>query len=262
VDQNPKIDEQWYMLVAEGQGDASRKRVSRLYGMLPTQARCRICKMPFEGLSGQLMRVLGKGPSTLNPHLCSACDSFVRNHPGGVETRLSMLFADIRGSTGLAEQMKPIEFTRLINRFFATAAEILSDSNAIIDKLAGDQVSGYYVPGLAGAGHAAVATQAARDLLKATGHSGAAVPWIPLGIGVHTGEAFFGAVGEQGGIVDVTALGDAVNITARLASNAGPGEILVSQESFAEAGLEIGRLERRELELKGRSQPVSVFVIK
>ncbi len=69
-------------------------------------------------------------------------------------------------------------------------------------------------------------------------------------------------MGLQGGIVDVTALGDAVNIAARLASNAGPGEILVSQDSYAEAQLNQGDLECRELTLKGRSQPVSVLVLR
>jgi adenylate cyclase len=172
-----------------------------------------------------------------------------------------MLFADIRGSTGLAEHMNPTEFSKLIDRFFATATEILSRTDAIVDKLAGDQVSGYYVPGLAGPEHARVAVQAAKELLRATGSQNPGGAWITLGIGVHTGEAFFGAVGSQGGIVDVTALGDAVNIAARLASNAGPGEILVSEDTSAEAKLDFGSLERRELALKGRTQPVSVFVL-
>jgi adenylate cyclase len=256
-----KIDNQWRMLVEEGQGHEGRRRVAHFYSIFPSNERCRICKMPFAGFSGQIMHVFGKGPSVLNPHLCSDCDNFVRAHPGGVETRLSMLFADIRGSTGLAEHMNPTEFSKLIDRFFATATEILSRTDAIVDKLAGDQVSGYYVPGLAGPEHARVAVQAAKELLRATGSQNPGGAWITLGIGVHTGEAFFGAVGSQGGIVDVTALGDAVNIAARLASNAGPGEILVSEDTSAEAKLDFGSLERRELALKGRTQPVSVFVL-
>ena len=256
-----KIDEQWRLLVEEGQGHEGRRRVAHLYGLFPSRERCRICKMPFTGLSGQIMHLIGKGSSVLNPHLCSDCDAFVRSHPGGVETRLSMLFADIRGSTSLAEHMNPTEYSKLIARFFATATDILCKTDAIVDKLAGDQVSGYYVAGLAGQDHARVAIQAAQELLRVSGYKSAAGAWIPVGIGVNTGEAFFGAVGSQGGIVDVTALGDAVNITARLASIAGPGEILVSQESCAEAKLDAGNLERRELGLKGRSQPVSVYVL-
>jgi adenylate cyclase len=172
-----------------------------------------------------------------------------------------MLFADIRESTGLAERMNPAEFVKLIDRFFATSTDILSQTDAIIDKLAGDQVSGYYVPGLAGPKHARVAVQAAQALLRATGHGDRDGPWIPVGIGVHTGEAFIGAVGTQGGITDVTALGDAVNIAARLASNARPGEILISQETYSEAGFDLGDLEQRELTLKGRSKSVPVYVL-
>jgi adenylate cyclase len=220
-----------------------------------------MCNVPFEGLTGQFMHLIGKNSSNINPHLCSACDSFARANPGGAEIRLSMLFADIRGSTSLAEGMKAGEFTRLIDRFFAASTDILCQTDAIIDKLAGDQVSGYYVPGLVGPMHARVAVQAAQALLRATGHGGPDEPWIQVGIGIHTGEAFIGAVGSQGGITDITALGDAVNIAARLASNAGPGEILVSQETYTDAGLDLGDLEQRELALKGRSKPVSVYVL-
>ena len=217
--------------------------------------------MPFTGLSGQIMHLLGKSHSNINPHLCSACDAFARANPGGAEIRLSMLFADIRGSTSLAEHMKSAEFTRLIDRFFAAATDILCRTDAIIDKLAGDQVSGYYVPGLVGPDHARVAVQAARELMLATGQRDPAGPWIPLGIGVHTGEAFIGAVGTQGSIVDITALGDAVNIAARLASNAGPGETLISQETYLNLGPGLDGLEQRELALKGRTQPVCVYVL-
>ncbi|MGE5224031.1 MAG: adenylate/guanylate cyclase domain-containing protein [Omnitrophica WOR_2 bacterium] len=252
--------EQWRLLVEEGKIAENRRHLARLYALLPSAARCRMCNMPFTGLSGQIMHALGRGPSTLNPHMCSACDAFFRTNPGGVEVCLSMLFADIRGSTGIAEHMQPAEFRMLIDRFFATATGILTRSDAIIDKLAGDQVSGYFLPGLVGPDHACVAVQAAQELMRATGHGESQSPWIQVGIGVHTGEAFFGSVGLQGGIVDVTALGDAVNVAARLASSAGPGDIVVSLETYKEAHLDGGDVERRELALKGRSQPVSVFV--
>ena len=212
--------------------------------------------MPFTGFTGEIMRLLGKNPSNFNPHLCSACDAFARANPGGVEIRLSMLFADIRGSTGLAERMNPAEFAKLIDRFFATGTHILSQTDAIIDNLAGDQVSGYYVPGLVGPNHALVAVRAAQALLQATGHGDPSGHWIQIGVGVHSGEAFIGAVGTQGGITDITALGDAVNIAARLGANAGPGEILVSKETYSDAGFELDNLEQRELALKGRSKSV------
>jgi len=259
--QETSMEDQWQLLMEEGKTTLRRSRLARFYALLPAASRCRLCNVPFTGWSGQFMHLLGKSPSNINPHLCSACDTFARANPGGVEIRLSMLFADIRGSTGLAEHMKPAEYMQLIDRFYATATNILCQTDAIIDKLAGDQVSGYYVPGLAGPGHARVAVQAAQGLLRATGYGTQDGPWIPVGIGVHTGEAFIGAVGTQGGIVDITALGDAVNIAARLASNAGPGEILISQETFTDAGLDLVSVEQRELALKGRSRPVSTYVL-
>lgn len=159
------------------------------------------------------------------------------------------------------QPVHPAEFAKLIGRFFATGIDILSQTDAIIDNLAGDQVSGYYVPGLVGPNHALVAVRAAQALLQATGHGDPGGPWIQIGIGVHTGEAFIGAVGTQGGITDVTALGDSVNIAARLGANAGPGEILVSQETYLDAGFDLGGLENRDLTLKGRSKSVSVYAL-
>lgn len=255
------VEDQWRLLMEEGKTPVGSSRLARFYGLLPSNSRCRICDVPFTGWSGRFMHLLGRHPSNFNPHLCSACDTFARANPGGVEIRLSMLFADIRGSTGLAEHMTPTAFTKLIDRFYATATDILSRTDAIIDKLAGDQVSGYYVPGLVGPAHARVAVRAAQELRKATGYGEPAGPWTQVGVGVHTGQAFIGAVGIQGGITDITALGDAVNVAARLAANAAPGEILVSQESYADAGLDSGELEQRELALKGRSKSVSVYVL-
>lgn len=170
-----------------------------------------------------------------------------------------MLFADVRGSTALAERMNALEFSRLMNRFYAVANSILVKTDAMIDKMVGDEVIGLYIPGWAGPGHARLGIQAAQDLLHATGHRDRAGPWLPVGAGVHTGVAFVGAVGSEG-VTDFTALGDAVNIAARLASQAGPGEILIS--AAAEAQMATDGLESRRLELKGRTAPVDVWALR
>ncbi len=108
--------------------------------------------------------------------------------------------------------------------------------------------------------HAQRAVDAARELLRVTGHDEPGGAWLPVGVGVHTGVAFAGAVGRQGGATDITALGDAVNTAARLASKAGAGEVLVSEATLAAANLDASAWERRELELKGKSEPVPVRV--
>ena len=150
-----------------------------------------------------------------------------------------------------------------MNRFYGVATDVLIKSDAFIDKLIGDEVMAVYLPILAGEGHARKAMQAARELLQATGHGEPGGPWLPVGVGVHTGTAFFGTVsGAEGTFSDLTALGDNVNVAARIASSAGPGEALISDDAYSAAGLDLEKIEQRKLELRGKSEPVGVRVVR
>jgi adenylate cyclase len=191
----------------------------------------------------------------MNPHLCNVCENFANKYQGGAEIELSMMFADIRGSTSLAEKMSPTEFSRLIDRFYRVTTRVLYRANALVEKLIGDEVTGLFVPGFAGPNHADTAISAAKSILRETGHADPSGPWVPVGIGIHSGLAFVGSVSAEGGRADITALGDAVNTASRLASVANSGEIVVSDVSQTMAGLNIDGLESRNLELKGRSDP-------
>ena len=174
-----------------------------------------------------------------------------------------MLFVDVRGSTTMAEQMSAAEFSRQMRRFYDVATEVLVDTDAMVDKFVGDEVMALYFPAFAGSKPAANAVEAAERLLRATGHGDPGGAWIPVGVGVHTGVAYFGTVrGVDGTLSEYTALGDNVNVTARLASAAGPGEALISDSTYAAAHVDLGPLERRRLELKGRTEPVGVHVLK
>ena len=153
--------------------------------------------------------------------------------------------------------MSPTEFRRILDRFYDAAAKVLHEHEAILDKFVGDEAVAIFIPALSGDQHAARAVAAGRALLRATGYGTPGGPWVPIGIGVHTGIAFVGAVGE-GASASVTALGDIVNVAARLASAAGPGELLVTAEAARAAQVEAG--ERRELELRGKSERVPVVV--
>jgi adenylate cyclase len=99
-------------------------------------------------------------------------------------------------------------------------------------------------------------------LLQATGHEDVSGPWLPVGVGVHAGLAYVGAVGTQDTVADFTAMGDAVNITARLASLAGQGEVLVTEPAHHASGLSLDDLEIRDLELKGRKEAMQVRVLR
>ena len=260
-DQNNAVDELWRVFLTTGH-NASERRQKHFFALLPAHRRCKFCYAPFDGVSAPLVRsVFDKRPSHLNPNLCTVCENFASKHQGGAEIELSMLFVDVRGSTPLAERMTAAEFSRLINRFYKVATDILIRTDALIDKLVGDQVTGLYVPGLAGPAHAQRAITAAQGIMRATGHADPDGPWIPLGAGVHTGTAYVGAVGSKESATDITVLGDAANTAARLSSSAGRGEILISQTAYVSIGLSLGDLDQRILALKGKSEPVAVHVL-
>lgn len=228
---------------------------------LPSNPRCIWCYAPFRGLGAPFMRALGKGQSRLNPNVCVDCEHFIRDHSGGAEVELTMLFADIRGSTKLAENISPSAFSQIINRFFTVSTEKLIMANALIEKLIGDEVTAFFVPGLAGKEHARQAIDAAKEVLLATGHGDPEGPWVPVGIGVHSGVAYVGVVGHTERVSDITVLGDVANTAARLASAAQPGEIIVSDTSSEMAGIDTSGLETRVLDLKGKSEPFKTWVV-
>lgn len=236
------------------------QRIRLIWGALPSPPRCKLCNAPFAGPGGVLMRAVGRGPSPLNRRLCKWCIRGVDKHPGGAEVELSVLFADVRGSTAIAERMAPQEFSRLMARFYGAAARVIDERDGIVDKFVGDAAVALFIPGFAGRDHAEDAIAAARALVEQTSSDGPA-PWIPVGAAVHTGRSFVGSVGE-GDARDFTALGDTPNTAARLTELAGTGEILVSAAAALAAGLKTTGLERRTVELRGKEKPVDAWVAK
>lgn len=175
--------------------------------------------------------------------------------------KVSLVFADVRGSTSLAEKMSPTEFADCLNRFYREASRALIAHDGLIDKFVGDEVIALFVRGYAGDSFSSKAIAAALEVLKVTGHGDAAGPWLPVGVGVHTGIAFVGVVGAEGQVTDISALGDAVNVAARLSSEADSGEVLVSEEAARDAGLDTSHWEVRDLRVKGRDSPLRVHVV-
>jgi adenylate cyclase len=206
------------------------------------------------------MRVIGKRQSQANPNFCNSCEKVLLRYRGGAEVEGSMLFADIRGSTGLAERMSSSEYRDLLDRFYTAASKVVFEHDGLVDKFVGDELVALFPPLLSGELHTVHAVEAATALLRATGHADAEGPWVSVGAGVHTGRAWFGVVGE-GSHVEITVVGDPVNVTARLAAAAAAGEVLVSVQAAERAGLDPA-LERRSLELKGKQRPTEVVSLR
>lgn len=249
-------EEAWRaVLMGESRGlELTRK----LVGWMPAGPRCKLCLAPLKPPGSVILTLVGFGPSRLNRRLCRFCFRSVDKHPGGAEIDLSFLFADVRGSTGIAQRIPAQEFSQLISKFYGTAARVVDRWNGLVDKFVGDEVVALFVPGFAGADHASRAVAAARELLEETGNADGE-PWVPVGAAVHTGTAYVGRVGE-GDACDFTAVGDAVNTTARLASAAGAGEILVSRAAADAASLDASELESRVLNLRGRDEGIEALV--
>jgi adenylate cyclase len=261
AEHNPTVEELWRRYLTTGEFEKERRQ-RVFFRLLPGTPRCKNCYAPFRGPGSIVARLgYGKQPSNLNPSICNVCEQFARTHQGGAEVELSLLFADVRGSTALAENMSPVAYSKLIDRLYKTATTIMVRSDALIDKIVGDQVAAMYVPGFAGPAHARRAVESAQEILRATGHARPEGPWIPIGVGVHTGTAFVGSIGSDEGATDITVLGDTANTAARLSTRARQGEILISEAAYTAAGMNLGQLETRRLELKGKSQPILVYIL-
>jgi adenylate cyclase len=250
------MDAMWHSMLTSPFPYRRRRQV---YARIPSSPRCKVCAAPFTGLGGAVLSHFGHSPWTKNPKYCVGCFGMLRSHHGGAEIECTLLFADVRGSTGIAEGMAPREFNQLMGRFYDTGARVLMEHDAFVDKFVGDEIIGIFVPSLATEAHARRGVDAALALLRATGHGSAEGPWVPIGIGLNTGMAYVGSIGDEVD-TELTAMGDMVNVTARLASVAGPGEILVTAPGAHAAGMDAG-LEHRTLELKGKTEPVEVVVL-
>ena len=234
------------------------KRLRRILRVLPRDPRCKFCNAPFQGVGGLVVRALfGKQRSSLNPRYCNLCEIASQEFPGGAEVEMSMLFIDIRGSTALSEKLSPTEFSQVINRFYAAATKVIIEEDGLVEKLAGDEVAAFWGAGFAGRDYIERTVNVAQKLLRVMEGQK-----IPVGIGVHAGIAYFGAMGTTEGLTEISAKGEEVNMAARLASKAAPGEIIVSEQALKKANIDGGELESRSLELKGISELIPVRVMR
>jgi adenylate cyclase len=230
--------------------------VRRFWRHLPAAPRCKVCASPTQGVGGAVAKLLWHGPMRDNPLLCKACFGSLSRHPGGAEVDISVVFADVRGSTGLAERSSASEFRGLIQAYYRSAATAIDANGGIIDKYLGDGVMALFIPVISGENHAARAISAGRAILQAVEADGLARQGLMVGAGVHTGPAFVGVVGSDEK-VDFTALGDTVNIAARLGGMAASGELLVSRAAWDSAGQGTPPT-LREVEIAGRASTLTV----
>jgi adenylate cyclase len=257
MDDEAARTEEWRSMLT-GEND-TLKRLRRYWKLLPSSPRCKVCAAPFRGPGKLATSIIMHGQSKLNPMLCGMCFGKLRQEPGGAEVEVSVLFADVRGSTGLAEKTTSAEFRALLQRFYSIAGSAIERNGGVVDKFLGDGIMALFIPVVAGERHAARAITAGQELLEETERSELAAKGVRVGVGVQTGTAFVGVLGIDEKL-DFTALGDTVNVAARLGSVAGPGELLVSRTAWEAAALPLDEAARREIEISGREGLLEVVV--
>jgi len=179
--------------------------------------------------------------------------------------QLTIMFADIRSFTSLAEKMSPEKVVNLLNSYFSVMVEIIFSCNGMLDKFVGDQlmaVFGHMSDEKAGARDAVLAAlkmQRAMKKLQQTLKE-QNLPIFQIGIGINTGKAIIGSVGSKNR-QDYTVIGDAVNTAARLEEQAGPGEIIIGQQTHKHLPDSIQIKQRLSLTVRNRMEPVICYTI-
>jgi adenylate cyclase len=230
----------------------------RVFGLMPSASRCKFCNAPFKGRYAGAVKTVGYTPSRKNPHICARC---IEHAPeGGAIVPVSVLFADVRGYTALCEKLDPDDVAALVRRFYETASAALLAEEGLLGQIAGDEIEGIFVPGLAGSNYRRKAVEAARSLVRAVRYLEFATGSLEVGIGVASGEEFVGNVGG-GGYKDFAAIGDVTNVAARLTSSARDGQIVVDSETYGAVAPAFPDARREDLTLKGKSAPVAAYWI-
>jgi adenylate cyclase len=249
VTQADKREQEWRRLLTTPQDGVEARMLARL----PSDPRCLLCHAPYGRPWGPVVGRFGYGRSARYPQLCNICFHHMEKHPGGAEVSLTVLFADVRGSTGIAERQSPEAFRSVLEAFYRLVTDAVSAERGVIDKFLGDGVMALFIPSFAEKRDAAHGVAAARRI------QGEAE--LPVGVGVNTGLAFTGFLGPSAEVANFTAVGDAVNVAHRLGEAAAAGEVLVAAATLEAAGLTDleGEAEKRTLTVKGREQPVDAW---
>jgi adenylate cyclase len=250
----PWLREQDDQLMFHACGVSWLSPTRRMYGWLPSDPRCRVCRVPFGGVG----KMLGIVPSQKNPEFCTDC---IESAPiGSHEREVGILFADIRGFTAWSERRPPAQVADLLTRFYALASRVLTRDDALVE-LVGDQVMALYLPDFPSLrSRTSEVMIAAAERLLAEIDRQPPEETLPVGVGLHFGVAAVGNVGK-GKTKDFTAVGDAVNTAARLQSSAAAGQIVVSDEIYARAQVRCARAAAVSLSLKGKAEPFRAYVL-
>lgn len=226
--------------------------------------------IPIGGLLALPFRAFGITRSKMNPNICTICERSFRyvKKQRHITTRATILFADMRGFTPLSERLDSIQLSEIVSLFHDQCAQAIWAHDGIVNKQMGDGLMAIFNFPIEIKDHARAAIRAAIDIQQRCSavfeglamKSGSDFDHPPaVGVGIHTGDVEIGEFSSFRS--DFTAIGGAVNLAARLESQARAGEILVSPATANQAPDLLAGAEQRVLTLKGIEQPVQASVV-
>ncbi len=182
---------------------------------------------------------------------------------GGVLQPLTVLFADIRGFTALSEKLTAPDVVLLLNEFFTAITKVILEAGGTLDKYIGDCVMALFgapVPADDDVERSLIAAaNMQREVMRLNvSRRQRGLAEIRIGVGIHTGLAVVGNIGSEQRM-QYTAVGDTVNVAARLVNQAAPGQVIVSESIRAAAGDRGGFHHLGEVELTGRQQKLNIY---
>lgn len=227
--------------------------------------------IPIRGALALPFRAFGITRSKMNPNICTICERSFRyvKKQRHINARATILFADMRGFTLLSERIGALELSEIVSLFQDRCAQAVWAHDGIVNKQMGDGLMAIFNFPITVNDHVRAAISAAMDMQRYHAdalngsnmvHDDVSAHTLGMGIGIHTGDVEIGEFSSFRS--DFTAIGGTVNLAARLESQAGAGEILVSAETAAQAPEVMNATETRLLSLKGIEHPVVASVLK
>ena len=223
--------------------------------------------VPLRGVASVPFRAFGIRPSRMNPNTCTICEMMFTKvmKARQVEIDATILFADLRGYTGLSQSQSQGAISALLDAFYDECAEAIWERDGIVNKTMGDAIMAVFNFPINRDDHATQAVLAARaiqerwrakrELLSKS--LGGDDETIGVGVGIDSGKVNFGEFGHAH--QDLTAIGTVVNVASRAQSAAAAGEILLTQSVYERARSELETSQSRDYRLKGLAEPARLW---
>jgi adenylate cyclase len=180
---------------------------------------------------------------------------------GGSLIEVTALFADLRGFTTFSEQVEPGDIVTMLNRYHGVAVPCILDNGGTVVQFVGDALLALFNAPARQPDHAARAVRAALEMQRAVDEIAGGQPdWPRFRVGANTGPALVGNIGSEQ-LRGFNAMGDAVNVAARLQTLAEPGSVVIGDATRQAAGEGLSARLIGDLKVKGRVQPVRAYIV-